>query len=265
MATFSRIQNRDDFTDYCLRRLGHPVIEINVDDEQIEDRINDALELFMEYTSEGSHRVYLPMTITADMRTRGYIDFDLDTHTLPNNANDILSIVRVLPVSNNSSSVNFFDVKYQMRLNDIWDMQSGGFTGFAYYEQMQQHLSLLDMKLSGIPEITHDRQGNRLYFYLSSEKLSVGDYIVAEVYGIRTPDSTTEYNSLWNHKFLKEYTTAIIKRQWGTNLLKFDGMTLPGGVQINGRSIFEDANNELEQIRTRFREEEDVGPVFFVG
>jgi hypothetical protein len=130
---------------------------------------------------------------------------------------------------------------------------------------MQQHLSLLDMKLTGIPEMTHDRQGNRLYFYVSTEKLSVGDNIVAEVYGIRTPDSTTEYNSLWNHKFLKEYTTSLIKRQWGTNLLKFDGMTLPGGVQINGRSIFEDANNEIEQIKVRFREEEDVGPVFFVG
>ena len=103
---------------------------------------------------------------------------------------------------------------------------------------------------------------------MSSEKLTVGDHIVIEVYGIRTPSEESaggEYNSLFNHKFLKEYLTAIIKRQWGTNLLKFDGMTLPGGVQISGRSIFEDANNELEQIRTRFREEEDVGPIFFAG
>jgi len=171
----------------------------------------------------------------------------------------------MFPINTVSQTTNFFDIKYQMMLNDVTDLNN--YAGdIAYYEQMQQHLSLLDMKLSGTPETTFDRQGNRLYYYLSSEKLTVGDYIVIEVYGIRTPDSTgAEYNSLFNHKFLKEYLTAIVKRQWGTNLLKFDGMTLPGGVQISGRSIFEDANNELEQIRTRFREEEDIGPIFFAG
>jgi len=247
--------SRQEMIDYCLRSLGSPVLEINVDDEQIEDRVDEALQWFRENHPDGSRRHYMSFQLTQDIVDNGYVDLADDS---------IQTVVRVFPINTVSQTTNFFDIKYQMMLNDVTDLNN--YAGdIAYYEQMQQHLSLLDMKLSGIPEITHDRQGNRLYFYLSSEKLSVGDYIVAEVYGIRTPDSTTEYNSLWNHKFLKEYTTAIIKRQWGTNLLKFDGMTLPGGVQINGRSIFEDANNELEQIRTRFREEEDVGPVFFVG
>jgi hypothetical protein len=247
--------SRQEMIDYCLRSLGSPVLEINVDDEQIEDRVDEALQWFRENHPDGSRRHYMSFQLTQDIVDNGYVDLADDS---------IQTVVRVFPINTVSQTTNFFDIKYQMMLNDVTDLNN--YAGdIAYYEQMQQHLSLLDMKLSGIPEITHDRQGNRLYFYLSSEKLSVGDYIVAEVYGIRTPDSTTEYNSLWNHKFLKEYTTAIIKRQWGTNLLKFDGMTLPGGVQINGRSIFEDANNEIEQIRTRFREEEDIGPVFFVG
>jgi len=247
--------SRQEMIDYCLRSLGSPVLEINVDDEQIEDRVDEALQWFRENHPDGSRRHYMSFQLTQDIVDNGYVDLADDS---------IQTVVRVFPINTVSQTTNFFDIKYQMMLNDVTDLNN--YAGdIAYYEQMQKHLSLLDMKLSGIPEITHDRQGNRLYFYLSSEKLSVGDYIVAEVYGIRTPDSTTEYNSLWNHKFLKEYTTAIIKRQWGTNLLKFDGMTLPGGVQINGRSIFEDANNEIEQIRTRFREEEDIGPVFFVG
>jgi hypothetical protein len=101
---------------------------------------------------------------------------------------------------------------------------------------------------------------------MSSEKVSVGDYVVIEVYGIRTPSSgSSDYLSLWNHKFLKEYTTAIIKKQWGQNLLKFEGMQLPGGVTISGRQIYEDAQTDIERILTKFREEEDVGPMFFIG
>lgn len=247
---------RQEFIDYCLRSLGAPVLEINVDDEQLEDRVDEALQWFRENHPDGSRRHYMSFAVTQDIIDNGYIDLG--------NAS-ISTVVRMFPINTVSQTTNFFDIKYQMMLNDVTDLNN--YAGdIAYYEQMQQHLSLLDMKLSGTPETTFDRQANRVYFYLSSEKLTVGDHIVIEVYGIRTPDSTgAEYNSLYNHKFLKEYTTAIIKRQWGTNLLKFDGMTLPGGVQISGRSIFEDANNELEQIRTRFREEEDVGPIFFAG
>ena len=247
---------RQELIDYCLRSLGAPVLEINVDDEQLEDRVDEALQWFRENHPDGSRRHYMSFKMTQDIIDNGYIELGSDS---------ISTVVRMFPINTVSQTTNFFDIKYQMMLNDVTDLNN--YAGdIAYYEQMQQHLSLLDMKLSGVPEITFDRQANRVYFYLSSEKLTVGDYVVIEVYGIRTPNNTgAEYNSLFNHKFLKEYLTAIIKKQWGTNLLKFDGMTLPGGVQISGRSIFEDANNELEQIRTRFREEEDVGPIFFAG
>ena len=122
---------------------------------------------------------------------------------------------------------------------------------------MQQHLSLLDMKLSGLPIINFDRQGQRLYFYQSKEDFEVGSYIMLEVYADIDPDTgvLSDYVSLWNHKFLKNYTTALIKRQWGINMSKFEGMTLPGGVTISGRQILEDANQDIEMVMTKFREE----------
>ena len=153
-----------------------------------------------------------------------------------------------------------------MMLNDITDLNN--YAGdIAYYEQMQQHLSLLDMKLSGVPIINFDRQGSRLYFYHSKEDFTVGHYIMLEVYADIDPDTgvLSDYVSLYNHKFLKNYTTALIKRQWGINMSKFEGMTLPGGVTISGRQILEDANQDIEMIMTKFREEEDIGPMFFVG
>lgn len=247
---------RDEHIDYCLRALGYPVIEINIDDEQIEDRIDESLQWFREHHPDGHRRFYISYQLTEDMISNGYIDIG---------NSDVMSVVRMLPINTVSQTTNFFDIKYQMMLNDITDLNN--YAGdIAYYEQMQQHLSLLDMKLSGMPEITFSRQENRLYFYISDDKLTAGDYVVIEVYGIRTPSSSGEdYNSLWNHWFLKEYSTALIKKQWGLNLLKFEGMQLPGGVQISGRQIYEDAMNDLERLMTKFREEEDIGPMFFVG
>jgi hypothetical protein len=247
---------RDELIDYCLRALGSPVVEINVDDDQVEDRVDEALQWFRENHPDGSRRFYISHQLSASDISNGYID-------LGNTS--VLTVVRMFPVNTVSQTTNFFDIKYQMMLNDITDLNN--YAGdIAYYEMMQQHLSLLDMKLTGMPEITFSRQENRLYFYLSSEKVSAGDYVVVEVYGIRTPSSSGEdYNSLWNHRFLKDYTTALIKRQWGQNLIKFEGMQLPGGVTISGRQILEDATTDIERIMTKFREEEDVGPLFFIG
>jgi len=248
--------SRDEFIDYCLRALGHPVIEINVEEEQLEDRIDEALQFFRERHPDGSRRFYISHALTSDDISNGYIDIG-DT--------SVFTVVRMFPVNTVSQTTNFFDIKYQMMLNDITDLNN--YAGdIAYYEQMQQHLSLLDMKLSGTPEITFSRQENRLYFYLASEKLTAGDYIVFEVYGLRTFGSgSIDTHSLWNHSFLKDHATALIKRQWGQNLSKFEGMQLPGGVTISGRQIVDDATTDLEKLMTRFREEEDIGPNFFIG
>lgn len=247
---------RDELIDYCLRALGSPVIEINVDDDQVDDRVDEALQWFREHHPDGNRRFYISHQLTQE---------NLSTQSISLGNTDVMSVVRMLPVNTVSQTTNFFDIKYQMMLNDITDLNN--YAGdIAYYEQMQQHLSLLDMKLSGMPEVTFSRQENTIKFYLSDEKVSVGDYVVLEVYGVRTPSSSgADYNSLWNHKFLKEYLTALIKKQWGQNLLKFEGMQLPGGVTISGRQIYEDALNDIERIMTKFREEEDVGPLFFVG
>lgn len=247
---------RDELIDYCLRALGHPVLEINVADEQLEDRVDEALQWFREYHPDGRRRFYVQHQLTQDDIDNGYIDFD----------QDLLTVVRMFRINNVTASTNFFDIKYQMMLNDITDLNN--YAGdIAYYEQMQQHLSLLDMKLSGTPQITFDRQNDRVYFYHAKEDLTVGHYVVFEVYGVRDMDGgvNDDMNSLWNHKFLKQYTTLLIKKQWGQNMSKFEGMQLPGGVTISGRQILEDANAEIEQAMQRFREEEDIGPMFFVG
>lgn len=247
---------RDEFIDYCLRALGHPVLEINVADEQLEDRIDEALQYFREYHPDGRRRFYVKHQITQTDIDNRYIDL----------TTDVLTVVRMFPIDQVSSSTNFFDIKYQMMLNDITDLNN--YAGdIAYYEQMQQHLSLLDMKLSGHPQITFDRQAQRVYFEHNKADFTVDHYVIFEVYGDYDPDTgtTSDLNSLWNHKFLKEYGTALIKRQWGQNMSKFEGMQLPGGVTISGRQIYDDAMQEIETILQKFREEQDVGPMFFMG
>lgn len=263
--SYTRLNSRNDFIDYCLRRLGHPVIEVNIDDEQIEDRINDAIQLFTEYDAEGSTRFYVGMTITQDIIDRGFIDFDLDASIIQTRADDILSVVRVLPINDSASSVNFMDVKYQMRLNDLWDLQLGT-GGIAYYEQMQQYLSTIDLKLNGHPQVQFTKAGNTLNIFGdiagTQGDMQVGQKIMIEMFLALDPNNN---GKIYNNIFLKEYATALLKEQWGQNLIKFEGMVLPGGVQLNGRQILEDARQEIETTRQRIYNEYDTPPDFFVG
>lgn len=249
---------RDEFIDYCLRSLGSPVIEINVADEQLEDRVDEALQWFRENHPDGSRRYYVSHQLTQTDIDRQYINF----------ADELVSVVRLLTISQGATQGWFSDA-WQFMKYTITDFttSTGGIGDLAYYEEMRQHLSLIDMKLSGQTILEFDRQEGRVRFHINKDSLKAGDYLVFEVFGIRDPDAGTvsDYDSLWNHRFLKKYATALIKKQWGTNMSKFEGMLLPGGVQISGRQIYEDANTEIEQIMTKFREEEDIGPIFFVG
>lgn len=252
--------SREELMDYCLRALGHPVVEINIDDEQLDDRIDEALQWFREHHPDGNRRYYLKHQLTQEDIDNQYVDFQDDL--------DLSSVVRMLPLSFNNAQSGWFSDAWQLMKYTVNDFISGnGILGdLAHYEQMQQHLSMLDMKLTGTPQITFDRQENRVNLHISKTKLTEGDFVVFEVYGIRNPDDMiSEYNCLWNHKFLKSYATALVKRQWGLNLLKFDGMTLPGGVTVNARQIYEDSLQDVEKIMERFREEEDEGPSFFMG
>jgi len=251
--------SREELIDYCLRALGHPVVEVNIDEEQLDDRIDEALQWFRENHPDGSKRYYLKHQLTQTDIDNQYVDFGDDL--------DLTAVVRMVPVSLGGVGSGWFSDAWQVMAHTVTDFSNSTILGdLAHYEQIQQHLSLLDMKLGGQPQITFDRQYNRINLYVSKTHLQVDDFVLFEVYGIRNPDnSINEYNSLWNHKFLKEYSTALIKRQWGTNLIKFDGMTLPGGVTVNARLIYEDALADIERLMEKFRNEEDEGPMFFMG
>lgn len=247
------VNSRDTLKDYCLRQLGEPVIEVNVDPDQIEDRIDEALEYFREFNSDATLKTYLKHQVTASDITNGYITLN----------SDIIQVVMMFPVSGSSMQRGFFDIKYQLHLNDIANLQT--YMGdLAYYEQIQQYLSLIDMKLNGYPQVQFSQHQNRLYIHgdFTDGDIQEGDYIVAEVYQLIDPATHT---SVWNDKWLKEYSTALIKKQWGQNLIKFEGMQLPGGVTINGRQLYEDALQEIEKLREDIRLEHEMPVDFYVG
>ena len=249
----SKPYSRQTLVDYCLRALGAPVIEINVDDDQLGERLDEALQFYQEYHGDATIRRFRKYTITATDVTNQYI-------TIPDT---YITISRVLPFNSNSAGTGDFNVEYQMMLNDIADLMN--FAGdLAYYEQMQQYLSLLDMKLNGTPQVQFSRRQNRLYIFgdFADNDIKAGDYIVAEVYTIIDPATHT---SIFNDMFVKEYTTALIKQQWGMNLIKFEGMQLPGGVVLNGRQIYDDATSEIATLRENIRLEQELPPDFFVG
>lgn len=246
--------SRTTLIDYCKRRLGEPVIEVNVDEDQVEDRVDEALQYYQEYHSDATFRTYVAKLVGDSDVSNEYVTVD----------SDVLFVTKLFQISSSfNSSFNFFDIKYQMMLNDISDMQN--FAGdLAYYEQMQQYLSLLDAKLNGHPQTEYSRKQDRLYIYgdFQDKDIKAGEYIVYEAYKIVNPDSHVKiYNDLW----LKEYTTALIKQQWGTNLVKFEGMQLPGGVILNGRQIYDDATADIQLLRERIRSEHEFPPDFFVG
>lgn len=246
--------SRQDLIDYCKRRLGDPVLEINVDDDQIEDRIDEAIQYWQEFHSDATIKTYLKHQVTAADVANEYIPI----------SSNVLTVNRMFPMSSAfGTSFNFFDIKYQMMLNDIADMQN--FAGdLAYYEQLQQYLSLLDMKLNGTPQVHWSRHQDRLYIFgdIADGDIQVGEYIVAEVYTLIDPDTHTSiYNDLW----LKEYSTALIKQQWGMNLIKFEGVQLPGGVTFNGRQLYDDATAEIEKLRESIRLEWEFPADFFIG
>jgi|TARA_R110000744_G_scaffold77895_1_gene153474 hypothetical protein len=246
--------SRQTLIDYCLRRLGEPVLEINVDPDQLEDRTDEALQYWQEYHSEATFRTYISTLIGDSDVSNEYVSV----------GDDILYVSRMFSLSSAfGAGTNMFGLKYQMMLNDVANMQNFG-GDLAFYEQMNQYLSMLDMKLNGEPQTTYSRKQNRLYIHgdFKDKDIKAGQYIVYEAYKIVNPgDFSKIYNDMW----LKEYLTALIKQQWGANLIKFEGMQLPGGVTLNGRQIFDDATTEIDKLRERLRLEHEMPPDFFVG
>jgi len=178
-------------------------------------------------------------------------------------SSDIIYISKMLPLNRTFGTINMFDIKYQLMLNSLGDFLSFS-GGMSYYYQMEQYLDFLDQLLEGNPKVNFSRRQNRLYIYGEwyNEDIKEGDYLIAEVYTVVDPDTHT---SVYNDMFIKNYTTALIKQQWGMNMSKFEGMQLPGGVTISGRQIYDDATQELTTLEEKLRLEQELPPDFFVG
>jgi hypothetical protein len=234
---------RSEFKDYCLRRLGFPVIEINVDDDQIEDRIDDALQYWQDYHFDGLQKVYYIKRIEQTDIDQKYIDLT-NAADADNNFLEIVGITRIFPLTDSQSSVNMFDLRYQLRLNELYDFTSASYIN---YTLTQQHLRSLEIMFTGEVPIRFQRHMQKLYIDWSwGYDIFVDDVVIAECYAVINPDV---YTKVWNDRWLKEYATALIKRTWGNNMKKFSGLQLPGGVTLNGDKVFEEATDEIEKLQ----------------
>lgn len=236
------ITNRQDFKTYCLRRLGFPTIQINVDDDQIEDRIDDAIQYWQDYHFDGTQKVYWVHHITQQDQQQMYLDASqaLDSD---NNSISILGVSRIFPIQDSQANVNMFDLRYQLRLNELYDFTSASYIN---YTLTQQHLRSLEIMFTGEVPIRFNRLMQRLYIDWSwKQDVGPGDVVVSECYATINPDS---YTYVWSDRWLKEYTTALIKRSWGANMKKFGGIQLPGGVMLNGKETYDEACTEIERL-----------------
>lgn len=248
--------SRQTLKDYCLRRLGHPVISINVDDSQVEDRIDDALQFFAEYHFDGVERMYFPYQVTQQDITNKYINTDAIS---PN----IITVNRVFPWSNAGINANnFFSAKYQMYLQDYFGLRNGTFN-LSYYDIAQQYVSLVQQFLEPEKAFTFSRVTNRLRLDTNwGEMLQDGMFVMIEAYVVLNPN---QYTEIYNDRLLKEYLTNLVKRQWGQNLSKFTGVALPGGVQFDGQKIADDAQTQIDKIEEQVQSKYELPPDFMVG
>ena len=285
---------RTTLKEYCLRNLGKPVIDINVDDDQVEDRLDEALQYFAQYHTDGVERMYLKYKITADDVTRltTNISYNVDEKgtsrtniELEDSSGDIvqqdggaiftedstlvrtsyeetqnylvipdavISVVNIFPLSDRAN-LNMFDVRYQLRLNDLYDFSS---TSIVHYEMTMKHLDFLDHILVGEVPIRFNALSNRLYIDMDwGTDISADEYLIIECYRKLDP---SQHTNMFDDIYLKRYTTALIKRQWGQNLSKFSGTAMLGGVTLNGPELFSTALAEVqkleEEIRTNYEE-----------
>jgi hypothetical protein len=296
---------RQGLIDYCLRSLGSPVIEINVDDDQLEDRIDEAFQYYRDFHYDAVEAVYLKEQITASTlaitgsnaasfsigekitgATSGattFVHANKETITGASSGttatfssielgnfdnkyitlNDsVLSVVRTLPLSSRSNSISFFDAKYQLLLNNIQSLTN---TDIQYFTMLKMHINMINDLMTGQKPVRFNRHMNRLHIDLTwgdGGDLAIGDYIIVEAYRMLDPDAFTD---VYNDGFLKRFSTALIKRQWGVNLKKFEGVQLPGGVTLNGQKIFDEAMDEIKELKEEAQNTYQLPVDFFAG
>ena len=276
--------SRSDFKNYCLRQLGAPVLEINVADEQIDDIIDDALQYFHERHFDGVLRTYLKYQVTQDDIDRGKgpgqsgvtgITTTTATATIDGaamqfdweeNSNylqvppSVIGVEKVFHFDGSQSmSSGMFSIKYQLFLNDIYFW---GAMEMLTYNMTRTYLADLEFALTTQKQFRFNQRMDRLYLDISWGELTPGDYLVIDCFRTLDPN---DYARVWNDSFLKKYTTALLKKQWGQNLIKFQGVKLPGGVELNGREIYEDGVKELEIIREMMSNTYELPPLDMIG
>mgnify|MGYP003652922681 CR=1 FL=1 len=224
---------RAEFKAYVLRRLGAPVLEINIDEDQLDDRIDDALKYYADYHFDGVEETYYKYQVTPTDVTNKYI-------TLPDN---ILGAVDVFNAGDPSIRTgDLFNIRYQIALNDLYTLTS---VSVIPYYMTRMHLSLLAEILVGKYPLRFNRHNHQLYIDTDWSAISAGNYLIVKAYRVIDPDT---YYGIWQDQWFKKYAAALVKKQWGENLKKFTGMQLPGGVQFNGQTIWQEAENEIQQL-----------------
>ena len=275
---------RQELIDYCLRRLGAPVLEINVDDDQIDDLVDDAFQYFQERHFDGVERMYLKYEIQQSDIDRGRasgtsgvgivttsatstnIDgFGTTTSNFYENSNfiqipdSVVGIEKVFKFDTSSISGGMFSIKYQLFLNDLYYFNS---VELLQYSMTKSYLEDIDFLLTTDKQVRYNKRQDRLYLDIDWNQQSAGNFLVIDCYRILDP---SDYAGVYNDSFVKKYLTSLIKRQWGQNLIKFRGVKLPGGIELNGREIYEDAERELDQLKQTMMLEHELPPLDLIG
>lgn len=224
--------SRDEFKEYCLRQLGKPVVDINVSDDQVNDRVEDAIQYWQEYHFWGSRRVYLAHQITADDKVNKYLPI----------GDDILSVIRIFQTSSLQTASSLFNVEYNVAFREVFNGTSSQMTN--YYMAMQ-NLEMIGDLLTGEKPIRFNPYEDKVHIDMNWEKVSTGQYILMEAHKRTTPD---DYPAMWGDRWLRRYATQLVKRQWGDNLKKYEGIQMIGGVIFNGQTIYNEAEDAIAQL-----------------
>ena len=278
--------SRTEFKEYCLRQLGAPVLEVNLATEQCDDLIDDAIQYFQERHFDGVSQIYMKYRVTQEDIDRGrastngnYGTAGIVTETASaniagtattfsyyQNSNylqippEVIGVTKIYHFDGlNTATNNMFSVKYQLFLNDIYYW---GSTEILSYAMTKTYLSDIQFLLTTEKQIRFNQRMDRLYLDVDWGSLAVGDFIIIDCFRALNPN---DYTRVWNDSFLKKYTAALFKRQWGQNLLKFQGVKLPGGIELNGRQIYDDGMKDLEIIREQMSNTYELPPIDMIG
>jgi len=280
----SKPTTKQELKDFCLRKLGAPVLEINVSDEQVDDAYDDALQLFQERCYNGIERMYLKYQITSDDLTRGQAEntngvgivtttatstsisgYGTTTSSWYETSNfiqvpdSVVGVEKIFKFDTSTISGGMFSIKYQLFLNDLYQFNS---VNLLQYSMTKTYLEDIDFLLTTDKQIRFNQRQDRLYLDIDWGEEEAGNWIILDCYRALDPVSFT---GVFNDPFLKKYLTALIKRQWGQNLIKFQGVKLPGGIELNGRQIYDDAEKDIEEIVSKMSSEYETPPLDMIG